>query len=183
MRTVLSRPDRHRWLFAVVLGVITPLLFAALAGTFPGTGAEGMEPARSVGNTIAAPLAVRVDPLQPCLAEHDVLSERSAAARDEAAASLDSIDAVLGRLATPDEALLRGSLLSVREAGASVMSRLGGQSTERLTRSARRFSERLAIVAIPDGTRAALAANLIAYQHAVLSTQCGPLTTRETMGL
>jgi hypothetical protein len=155
----------------VVLGVIAALLFAAVPGAPAWTLAKGVSVAKDVRAEIAALNAARMSVIQARMAERDVLAGQSARARDEAAASLDAIDTMLGRLATHDEAMLRAPFLDVRLAGTALMSRAGFQPAQQLARSAGSFTARLAEVTIPDGTRISLAAKLAAYEHAVLSVR------------
>jgi len=98
------------------------------------------------------------------------------------AASTDTIDAVLGQLETRDEAVLREPLLGMQLSEAAFLSGADRSSMERVSRASDRFSERLAGLAIPEGTRARLTAKLVAYERDVSGTNDTVLAAQNAEG-
>jgi hypothetical protein len=98
----------------------------------------------------------------------------AANARDNATASLNAIEAVLGQLAAHDEAMLREPLQDVSRTGSALLSHPGSQPvdplvSELLVRGADNFSARLAELNIPRGARTSLDASLAAYERTILA--------------
>jgi hypothetical protein len=85
-------------------------------------------------------------------------------------ASADAIDAMLGRLQTDNEALLREPLVGMRLAATAFLSEGKSQSARQLSRWAEIFTTRLNEMTIPEGTRANLARMLATYEHGVVDT-------------
>ena len=181
MRAALFHPGPFRWLALAALGVTLPLLVATLHGApdwilardvgpgdvGPGdVGPRDMSPTNGVRPEIATS-----SPVRPGFVPAYV--QTAAYARDDADASLNAIEAVLGQLAENDEAALREPMLAARRAGSALMSRPGSQPAdplvcELLMRRADNFSERLAEMNIPQGARTSLDASLAVYERTVL---------------
>ena len=81
----------------------------------------------------------------------------------------NAIDAILGRLETHDEAILREPLSAMCVAGARFQSAHDSGDERQVSLSAAIFATRLNDVRLPDRTRTALAAHLAAYEHDLLS--------------
>jgi hypothetical protein len=161
------RSGPNRWLVLTVLGVTVPLLVATLPGALDGILTMGAGLAKDVHAEIAALSVVRPGFVP-------VRAGAAANARDDATASLNAIEVVLGQLAAHDEAMLREPLLDVSRTGSALMSHPGSQPADPLVsdlfmRRADDFSARLAELNIPGGARSSLDASLAAYERTVLA--------------
>jgi hypothetical protein len=84
--------------------------------------------------------------------------------------SVAAIEAVLGQLATGDEAVLHEPVLAMRIAANEMLTGTDPLARDRLARSADTFSARLDQLTIARGTRARVTAALAAYEHDVAAT-------------
>jgi hypothetical protein len=179
MHAALSHSGPHRWLPTAVLGA---LVVAALSGGGDWLLAQGVGMVRDFSGQTGVETMDRIDTFG------SQAMIRPAPSRAAAAAALHAMEVALGRLAAQDEAALREPFLGVRLAGTALMA--GGLplpirrlTEQNLARSAQQFSVRLADVTIPAGVRADLAADMAAYDRAVLTSRPGEGVTPDTIVL
>ena len=94
-------------------------------------------------------------------------------------ASADAIEVTLGELTTRDEAALREPILSLRDIETEFLARVDPEDVPQVSRWAEIFSARLAEAIIPERTRVGLAAELAAYQRAILDMMGAMLAARD----
>jgi hypothetical protein len=169
MYAVISRPGPNRWIGLVIaIGLVVPVCLAVLPG------ATGWIFARQAPT--AAPTEAAI--FTPAAAARQSDYPPDAGPAGVPNASADAIETMLGQLETRDEATLREPLLSMRLAEMALLSRADPRAGPQFSRWADVFSDRLAEMVLPAGTRASLAAKLTIYQHEVLGARDGSAPAR-----